>query len=134
MQGCSCSPFVTETTMLKRYFRKFCPDVLYGESYPKNIYKIHRNWSLKANFFSFFSEQQTQPPEVFCKKAVFKSFKKFTGKQLCESLFFWKSWRLEPCNLIKKRLWLKCFPVNFVKSLFFRTTPVAAYEAVIFKK
>ena len=88
----------------------------------------------KPIFSGFFSEQQTQPPAMFSKKAVFKSFKKFTGKQLCESLFFRKSWRLEPCNLIKKRLWLKCFPVNFVKYLFFRTTPVAAYGAVIFKK
>ena len=27
-------------------------------------------------------------PEVFCKKGVFKNFEKFTGKHLCQSLFF----------------------------------------------
>ena len=27
-------------------------------------------------------------PEVFCKKGVFRNFKKFTGKRLCQSLFF----------------------------------------------
>ena len=29
-----------------------------------------------------------QPPEVFCKKGVFRNFAKFTGKCLCQSLFF----------------------------------------------
>ena len=35
--------------------------------------------------------QQTlkkHPPEVFYKKGVLKNFAKFTGKHLCESLFF----------------------------------------------
>ena len=27
-------------------------------------------------------------PEVFCKKVVFRNFAKFTGKHLCQSLFF----------------------------------------------
>ena len=27
-------------------------------------------------------------PEVFCKKSVPKNFAKFTGKHLCQSLFF----------------------------------------------
>ena len=29
-----------------------------------------------------------QPPEVFCKKSALKNFAKFTGKHLCQSLFF----------------------------------------------
>ena len=29
-----------------------------------------------------------QPPEVFYKKGVLKNFTKFTGKNLCQSLFF----------------------------------------------
>ena len=33
---------------------------------------------------------QKQPPEVFCKKAVVRNFVKFTGKQLCQRLFFHK--------------------------------------------
>ena len=31
---------------------------------------------------------QKQPPEVFYKKGVLKNFTKFTGKYLCQSLFF----------------------------------------------
>ena len=27
-------------------------------------------------------------PEVFCKKGVLRNFAKFTGKDLCQSLFF----------------------------------------------
>ena len=48
-----------------------------------------------------------QPPEVFCKKGVLKNFAKFTGKQLCQSLFFNKVAGLRHC----------CFPVNFAKFL-----------------
>ena len=35
----------------------------------------------------------------------------FTRKQLCESL------SLRPATLLKKKLWHKCFPMNFVKFL-----------------
>ena len=31
---------------------------------------------------------EKQPPEVFCKKDVLRNFVKFTGKHLCQSLFF----------------------------------------------
>ena len=41
----------------------------------------------------------------------------FTRKQLCESLFFNKVAGLRPATLLKKRLWHKCFPINFVKFL-----------------
>ena len=40
------------------------------------------------------------------KKGVLTNLTKFTGKHLCQSLFF-----------IKKRLWHRCFSVNFVKFL-----------------
>ena len=48
-------------------------------------------------------------PEVFCKKGVLGNFTKFTGKHLWQSLFF--------ATLLKKRVWHRCFPVNFVKFL-----------------
>ena len=42
-------------------------------------------------------------PEVFCKKAVLRNFAKFTGKPLCQSLFFNKfACRSEACNFIKQ--------------------------------
>ena len=59
-------------------------------------------------------------PEVFGKKGVIKNFTKFTGKHLCESLFLNEVAALRPATLFKKKIWHRCFPVNFVK--FFRTT------------
>ena len=56
-------------------------------------------------------------PEVFCKKGVLRNFTKFTGKHLCQSLFFNKVAGLRPATLLKKRLWHMCFPVNVVKFL-----------------
>ena len=47
--------------------------------------------------------------EVICKKGVLKNFAKFTGKDLCLSLFFDK----RPATF--KRLWHRCFLVNFAK-------------------
>ena len=51
------------------------------------------------------------------KKGVLRNFAKFTGKHLCQSLFFNKVAGLRPETLLKKRLWHKCFPVNFAKFL-----------------
>ena len=56
-------------------------------------------------------------PEDLCKIYVLENFTKFTGKQLCHSLFFNKVAGLRPAALSKKRLWHRCFPVNFVKFL-----------------
>ena len=48
-------------------------------------------------------------------KGVLRNFAKFTGKRLYQSL----AWRLKAATLLKKRLWCRCFPVNFAR--FFRT-------------
>ena len=53
---------------------------------------------------------QKQPPEVFYKKSVLRNFTKFTG-------IFNKVAGLRPATFFKKRLWYRCFPVNFVKLL-----------------
>ena len=42
-------------------------------------------------------------PEVFYKKSVFRNFTKFTGKRLCQSLFFNNVADLRPVTLLKKR-------------------------------
>ena len=52
---------------------------------------------------------------------VLKNFTKFTGKHLCQSLFFNKVEGLSPATVLKKRLWYSCFPVNFMK---FLRTPI----------
>ena len=56
-------------------------------------------------------------PDVFYKKGILRNFAKFTGTQPCQSFFFNKVAGLAPATLLKKRLWHRCFPVNFVKFL-----------------
>ena len=51
------------------------------------------------------------------KKGVLRNFTKITGKYLCQSLFFNKVTGLRAASLFKKRLWHRCFSVNFVKFL-----------------
>ena len=53
-------------------------------------------------------------PDLFYKIGVVKNFGKFTGKRLCQSLFFNK---IAGLRLLKKRLWHRCFPLNFAKFL-----------------
>ena len=59
----------------------------------------------------YMVEFRSSRPEVFCKKSVFKSLTKFTGKHLYQSHFFFKK------TLLKKRLCYWRFPVNFMKFL-----------------
>ena len=51
------------------------------------------------------------------KKGLLRYIAKFTGKHLCQSLFFNIVAGLRPVTLLKKRLWHRCFPVNFAKFL-----------------
>ena len=55
--------------------------------------------------------------EVFYKKGVLRKFAMFTGKHLCQCLFFDKVAGLRTITLLKNRLWRRCFPVNFTKFL-----------------
>ena len=74
---------------------------------------------------------QKQSPEVFYVKGVLRKIAKLTGKHLCQSLILNKVAGLRTATLLKKRLWFRCFPVNFVKFLkhiFYRTPLVAASE------
>ena len=43
------------------------------------------NWSKSGNNFLIIRNSR---PEVFCKKGVLRNFAKFTGKHLCQNLFF----------------------------------------------
>ena len=61
-------------------------------------------------------------------KGVLRNFAKFTGKHLCQGLFFDKVASLRPATLKNKRLWHKRFLVNFAKFLRtpFYITPLVA--------
>ena len=74
---------------------------------------VHRKNS--STCLVFWAENRSSRPDVFCKKVILRSFAKFTGKQLCQSLFFNKVADLRPSTSWKKRLWHSCFPVSFVK-------------------
>ena len=51
------------------------------------------------------------------KRAVLKNFAKFIGKHLSHSLFFNKIAGPRSATLLKKRLWQRCFTLNFAKFL-----------------
>ena len=61
--------------------------------------------------------EKSSRSEVFSKKVVLRNFAKFTGKHLCQLLFFNKVVGMRPATLLKKRLWHSCFPANFTKFL-----------------
>ena len=63
----------------------------------------------KFHFFFFKITCRSSCPELFCKKGSLRNFTKFTGKQVYQGPFFNPSF--------KKRLWHRCFLVNFVKFL-----------------
>ena len=56
---------------------------------------------------------------VLYKKGALRNFVKFTGKHVCQGLFFIKlqASSLKPATLLEKRLWHRCFLVNFTKLL-----------------
>ena len=64
------------------------------------------------------------------KKGVLKYFTKFTRKQLCQSVFFWKSCRPQTSNFLKRDTLAQVFSCEFCEffknTFFYRTTPVAA--------
>ena len=62
-------------------------------------------------------------------KGVLRNFAKFTGKQLCQSLFFNKAGNLRPLTLIQKETLDRCFPVNFAN---FLRTPLDDYFCLFF--
>ena len=59
-------------------------------------------------------KNRSSRPEVFSKKGVLRNFTKFTGNHQCQSL---TSCKPQAVTLLKKKLWHRCFPMNFVKFL-----------------
>ena len=79
------------------------------------MYLLHEEVVSIGHYYAWLKQKlksilkRKQPPEVFCKK---RCSAKFIGKHLCQSLFLIKLLASRP-----KRLWHRCFPVNFVKFL-----------------
>ena len=87
---------------------KIISSFLFGRRYRTKINSAYSDWRIYY---------RSSRPEMFCRKDAFRNLEKFTGKHLCQSLFFNKVAGLRPAALLKKRLWHRCFPVNFSKFL-----------------
>ena len=78
---------------------------------------LRKKMAVKNRLKNTKRNTRSSRPEVFCKKSVLRNFTKFTGKRLCQSLFFDKVAGLRLATLLKERLWHSCLPVSFVKLL-----------------
>ena len=59
------------------------------------------------------------------REGALRNVVKFTGKDLCQGLFFNEVTCIRPATLLKKRLWRSRFPVNiakFLRTLFLQNT------------
>ena len=72
---------------------------------------------------------QKQLLEMFYKKGVIRNFAKFTGKHLCQRVFFNKVAGLRTATLLKKTLRHRSFPVNFAKVL--RTPASVIFDDIL---
>ena len=84
---------------------KFYFQNLWRHTLVKKQLQVHEIKSIFHHFKRAFIKVNAE--EAFSKKGVLRNFTKFTGKHLRQSLSS------------KKRLWHRCFPVNFAK--FIRT-------------
>ena len=89
---------------------------------------FQRKESSQANVTSLISSSKyrSSHQRFFMQKGVLRNFTKFTGKHLCLHLC------LRPATLLKKRLWHRCFLVNFAK--FLRTPLLQSTSGYCFSK
>ena len=127
---CSTFSFRAFNGQLKRWHCENLIKLLWWQirsSHSDMICKITVRWSslsskdkikydLIGMYFQGLVFFRSSHRRCFIEKVV-KNFSKFTGKDLYQSLFFNKVAGLRPGTLLKKRLWQRCFPVNFEKFL-----------------
>ena len=91
--------------MLLNFFPKIPPDLLYELT--------------SFLILNICDSRASRSSHQMCsiKKGVLKSLAKFTGKNLCQSLFFNKVAGLKLATLLKKRLCYSYLLVNFAKFL-----------------
>ena len=74
---------------------------------PSEYVKVHVYLYLPT-FWQKCALNRSSRSEVFCKKGGLRNFVKFTGKHLCQSLFFNEG--PQACNFIKKETPAQMFP------------------------
>ena len=80
--------------VLSIFFLTYLLQLFYRFGYPGIFFYLNFYWLSKFQKKSF----KSSCPQVFCKKGVLGNFAKFTGKHLCQSLFFNKVAGLRPVD------------------------------------
>ena len=105
-----------EALLVSPYLRAFLP-IFKRQLLYFSLFGELQDWQVCTMFcstiLSIIQTCRRSRPEVLCIKGVLRNFTKFTGKQLCQSLFFNKIANPMP----KKKLLHICFPVNIAKFL-----------------
>ena len=94
----------------------------------KHIYMTFYSWTIdlfliNSRYLVFEVSEEVVREVQRCSKDALKNFAKFTGKHLWQSLFSNKVANRMVATVLKKRLWHRCFTVDFAKR-----SPVAASE------
>ena len=71
-------------------------------SYHSKVTSTQNKVVLFFFLFGSWSLVRSSHPELFCRGNVLRNFAKFTGKHLCQSLFFNKVADLRPATLLKR--------------------------------
>ena len=101
------------------YPEKIYVKVIFPASLKKMIFILENAVFLLKYHVDWDSRKSSRGTHWRCsiRKGVLWNFAKFSGKNLCQSLFFNKVTDLRPGTLFTMRLWRRCFPVNFAKFL-----------------
>ena len=85
------------------------------------IYGLNKGWlqvfCYRLDFFFCGATLRSIHRRCSVRKGVLGNFARFTGKHLCQSVFLNQVAGLRPAISLKKRLWHRCFPMNFAKFL-----------------
>ena len=92
-------------------FRLFCACIITTV----NIWFI--SFTIEQIYNSVLKRFRSSHQRCSMQKGVLRHFAKFTIKHLCQILIYNKVADLRPATLLKKKLWYRCFPVNFIKLL-----------------
>ena len=101
--------------VVRKHFAKFLgkqlcvADLQAHECFPCKFWEIFKN-----TFFTEHFRDRSSHRRCSVKKGVLRNFAKFTGKHLCQRLFFNKAWA---CNFIKKEFLAQVFSSDFEKFL-----------------
>ena len=87
--------------------------------YDKHANNKKINLFLHYKLFHKFDSLATEAVALRCsvKNVFLEILQNSQENTLCQGLFFNKVASLNPATLLKKRLWHRCFPVNFEKFL-----------------